>query len=179
MSNAIGTIVFGKSKGCVYDGEKLALILSQYEWISDGSNEWEYSDYTDSIYLEDAFETTYPSLYPSEVIGYKIEDDDGNEIFKRPSEMSEEDFDAVIEVIDEGVDFKALVKDISNCISHGSIELVMTCTLGQRYAKIERMHIDCNGNGSRTNTYIGSSCGLIEMAEHLENGVIRSYRNEK
>ena len=178
MSNARGTVVFSKSKSCIFDGESLINILNQYEWISGYDNIWRHDLKNDVIYLEDAVDIDYPSLHPNCVIEYVVEDDDGNQFKKLPSDMTENDISNVIDTILDDVDFENLVNEISSCISEGYVEFAVVCNQKQNYVKFERMHVECNGDAKRTNTYIGQSCGIVEMVEELIDGKFSSVFSE-
>jgi hypothetical protein len=148
MADAYGEITFAKSDDCVYDVQKMMDVLNTFEWDSSGDR-WEC--YGDTLLGRDGSmfaRAQYPMAIPMKVIFYRVCTEDGEEVQKMPSEMTQDDWDDLIDEEKEPLSLSDLSKAISPLIKNGWIEIACVANEKARYVYFESVRVCADGKVS-------------------------------
>jgi len=164
MADAYGTFVFTQSDDSIIDGEQLVNALNGFRWDFSGG-EWGWDEESESI-SHDQYIAQYPTICPERIV--KIEcmlDEDGTEYFKSYDDMSEEDWDNVVEEHYEEIDLAEIKKVLGKHISQGWIEIFCRSNEKNRYASIASLRIEADGDATRRYVVWNASKGMETIEE--------------
>ena len=165
MADAEGVITFTKSKDCVYDVQEMMDVLNTFEWDS-SDDRWEC--YGDKLLGRDGTifnSAEYPMAIPMKVNFCTVLTEDGEKVQKTPSEMTQDDWDDLIDEKKEPMSLSDLSKAISPLIENGWIEIACVANEEQRYVYFESVRVCADGKVSHR--YLRSGPGT-ESSDYSE-----------
>jgi hypothetical protein len=158
MADAYGMMIINQSENIVCNFDELVDSLNSYRWNNCGT-EWMKNEILDGripilMNCHGYDKVQYPSVFPDELKGVVLKDQDGNERFIE--DPTEEEFDDHWDVIYDNVPLGKLAKDISKHIKVGEIEISSVCNEKHRYVQMDRLVIRSNGSAYRRRSVVGN-----------------------
>jgi hypothetical protein len=157
MADAYGMMILNQSENLVCDIDELIESINCYQWNNSGI-QWIKNDDDEGgipilMNCHGYDKVQYPSVFPDEITGVILEDEDGTERFiENPTE---EEFENHSDLISDTVSLEDLAKEISQHIKKGQIEIASTCNEKHRYVRLDRLVIKCDGSAYRSRSLIG------------------------
>lgn len=163
MASALGMMILNKSEDLVCDFDQLIESLNMYQWNNGGVG-WTKVQHIDkeiSIHLKcDGYDRVqYPSVFPDELKGVILIDDDGVERFIE--DPTREEFESHVDLVFDTAPLGVIAEDISKHISQGQIEIASTCNEKHRYVQMDQIIVKSDGSAFRKRIVTGK--GYDEM----------------
>jgi len=163
MADAYGTLVFNYSENAVFDKQAIISAMNQYNWEDEGGK-WLLTE--DEYICFNKRQAQYPTVFVSQLMSVTVDTNDGY-VQKTPSEMADEDWDAVVDEEYEIVPLSVLRDAIAPHIKDGWVQIACTANEKQRYVYMHQLKVTAEGRAVREERHISTESGCNERIEEV------------